>query len=132
MAGAVFVSVNDKDKPFIPAVARDLARNGFELLATEGTARTLRAAGLKVGSVGKIREGSPNPLALIESNRIALVINTPERTGKQTDEGKIRAAAAIHRVPIFTTITGARAAVAAIGALKRRTRDVYALQDLWG
>ena len=131
MDGAVFISVNDKDKPFIPSIARDLARQGFELLASAGTARILQASGLKVQLVDKIREGSPNALELIEDNRLSLVINTPERTGKQTDEGIIRAAAALHRVPIYTTITGAKAVVAAIGALRRRTWDVYALQDLW-
>jgi carbamoyl-phosphate synthase large subunit len=131
MAGRVFLSVVDKDKPFIPAVARDLARLGFELIATKGTARTLQGAGLKVETLEKIRDSVNNPLTLIEKKQIALIINTPERTGKQTDEGKIRAAATQHRVPIFTTITGARAAVAAIRALKRRTWDVYALQDLW-
>jgi carbamoyl-phosphate synthase large subunit len=131
--GRVFVSVNDRDKPFIPTVARDLIRHGFALVCTEGTARTLRAAGMKVEVVAKIREGErgPNPLELIERGEIKLVINTPARTGRHTDEGKIRAAAALHRIPIYTTITGARAAVAAIGALKRRSWDVHALQDLW-
>jgi carbamoyl-phosphate synthase large subunit len=131
LSGKVFISVNDNTKPFIPGIARDLVRHGFEICATRGTARVMRAAGSKVEVVEKIRDGSPNPLELIENDEIALVINTPARTGKQTDEGAIRAAAAIHRVPIFTTITGAKAAVAAIGALKRGRWDVYALQDLW-
>lgn len=78
------------------------------------------------------KKDSPNPLELIEAGKICLVINTPGRTGRHTDEGKIRAAAAMHRVPILTTITAARAAVAAIGALKRKSWDVYALQDWWG
>ncbi|MDX2200774.1 MAG: carbamoyl-phosphate synthase large subunit [Phycisphaerae bacterium] len=132
LEGKVFVSVNDKDKPFIAAVCRPLAQLGFELISTEGTGRTLRGAGLKCEVVQKIRDeaGGVTPLDLIESGQIKLVLNTPARTGKQTDEGKIRAAAASHRIPIVTTITGARAAVAAIGALKRRTWDVHALQDL--
>ena len=131
LSGKVFVSVNDNDKAFVAAVARDLVRLGdFELVSTEGTARTLRGAGLKTEIVIKIREGSPNPLDLIERGDIKLVLNTPARTGRQTDEGKIRAAAASHRIPIFTTLTGAKAAVAAIGALKRRTWGVHALQDL--
>lgn len=130
MDGKVFMSVNDRDKPFIAAIGRDLVRHGFEIVATGGTARALQAAGLKVDVIVKIRDGSPNPLELIESGAIKLLINTPARTGRHTDEGKIRAAAASHRVPIYTTITGAKAAVAAIGALKRRNWDVYALQDL--
>jgi carbamoyl-phosphate synthase large subunit len=130
LQGKVFVSVNDNDKPFIAGVVRDLVRMGFEIVSTEGTARPLRGAGLKTEVVHKIREGSPNPLDLIHSGQIKLVLNTPARTGKQTDEGKIRAAAASHRIPIFTTITGAKAAVSAIGALKTRQWDVYALQDL--
>ncbi len=129
-SGKVLVSVNDRDKPFIAAVARDLVRMGFDLYATEGTARTLHGAGLAAKRVAKIREGSPNPLDLIEQGEIKMLINTPARTGRQTDEGMIRAAAAIHQLPIFTTITSAKAAVAAIGALKRRSWDVVALQDL--
>jgi carbamoyl-phosphate synthase large subunit len=131
LEGKVFVSVCTKDKPFIPSIARELAQQGFELIATEGTAKVIRAAGVKCEIIGKIREGATNPLTLIETGAIALVINTPERTGRHTDEGKIRAAAALHRLPMFTTITGARAAVHAIGALKRRSWSVYALQDLW-
>jgi carbamoyl-phosphate synthase large subunit len=141
MSGKVFVSVNVNDRPMIPPIARELARMGYELVCTEGTARTLQAAGLKADVVRKIREtapdgsdaaaNEPNPLTLIESGQIALVINTPGRTGRLTDEGRIRAAAAIHRVPIFTTIPAARAAVAAIGALKRRSWNVVAIQDLW-
>ncbi|TWT43928.1 Carbamoyl-phosphate synthase large chain [Phycisphaerae bacterium RAS1] len=130
LEGRVFVSVADRDKPFLPAVARDLARLGFEIVATAGTARSLQSAGLKVTNVNKIRDGGVSPLDLIKRGEIAMLINTPERTGRHTDEGKIRAAAALHRLPIMTTITGAKAAVAAIGALKRRTWDVHALQDL--
>ncbi|MCG3127742.1 MAG: Carbamoyl-phosphate synthase large chain [Phycisphaerae bacterium] len=129
-SGKVFLSVNSRDRAHVSPIAHDLARNGFELLATEGTARVIRGAGLKVTTVHKIREGSPNPLDLIEAGELALVINTPGRTGRQTDEGRIRAAAALHRIPIITTLTGARAAVLAISSLRRRTWDVFALQDL--
>ncbi len=133
LSGQAFVSVSDRDKPFIAGIAKELLRHEFEIVATEGTARVLRAAGIKVESIGKIREGNAAHLTvldLLDAGKITLIINTPERTGRHTDEGRIRAAATLRRVPIFTTLTGAKAAAAAIGALKRRTWDVVALQDL--
>ena len=68
-------------------------------------------------------------LDMIVDRKVQLLINTPTSKGKNTDEGRIRAGATIHNVPIVTTITGARAAVAAIRALRQGDWDVRALQD---
>ncbi len=68
-------------------------------------------------------------LDMIVARTVQLLINTPTSKGKYTDEGRIRAAATIHNVPIVTTITGARAAVAAIRSLRKGPWDVRALQD---
>ena len=55
-AGMAFLSVRDGDKPSIAPIAAALAGLGFELVATTGTARTLRAAGLEVDEVGKVAD----------------------------------------------------------------------------
>jgi len=129
-SGSVFISVNDADKPHIVPIARELADMGFNIIATAGTWKTLQAAGIPARLVPKIAEGKrPNMLDLIEAGSVQLLINTPTRKGKHTDEGRIRAAATIHNVPIVTTITGARAAVAAIRALRQGDWQVRALQD---
>ena len=80
--------------------------------------------------IRKISEGArPNILDKIANGEIDLIINTPTRTGAQTDEGQIRAMAVGARIPMMTTITGARAAVVAIEALRGGTWHVAALQD---
>src|ERR1044071_9345251 len=54
--GTVFLSVRDADKPALVPVAAALAGLGFSLVATEGTAATLEAAGLQVDRVRKMIE----------------------------------------------------------------------------
>ena len=54
--GGVFISVRDTDKFEIPDIARKYAELGFELYATEGTARVLAEAGIKSQVIGKIHE----------------------------------------------------------------------------
>ena len=130
LSGTVFVSVNDHDKPAIVPIARQLAELGFNILASKGTHDVLSQAGIVCRLVPKISERKhPNMLDLIEAGTVQLLINTPTRKGRQTDEGQLRAAATIHNVPIMTTSTGARAAVNAIAALRDHGWQVRALQD---
>ena len=77
----------------------------------------------------KLSEGRPNVRDHITNHQIQLLINTPTRKGPTTDEAKIRSYALTHRVPIVTTITGARAAVQAIQALQKGDWSVRPLQD---
>ena len=128
--GTVFISVNAADKPYIAPIARQLAEMGFNIIATVGTHKVLSDAGVPVQLVPKINEGKrPNMLDMIVARTVQLLINTPTAKGRHTDEGRIRAGATIHNVPIVTTITGARAAVAAIRSLRGGDWDVRALQD---
>ncbi len=130
LSGTVFVSVNDNDKPAIVPIARQLAELGFNILASKGTHDVLSQAGIVCRLVPKISERKhPNMLDLIEAGTVQLLINTPTRKGRQTDEGQLRAAATIHNVPIMTTSTGARAAVNAIATLRDHGWQVRALQD---
>jgi carbamoyl-phosphate synthase large subunit len=103
---------------------------GFNLIATGGTHRVLAEAGVPAQVIPKIGEGRrPNMLDMIIAGTVQLLINTPTAKGRWTDEGRIRAGATIHNVPMVTTITGARAAVAAIRSLRQSDWDVRALQD---
>jgi carbamoyl-phosphate synthase large subunit len=115
-AGRAFISVNDADKGQAVVLARRLARLGFEIVATLGTADRLREVGLKVESVFKVNEGRPNIVDLIKRGEIALVINTPLGRASHFDEQAIRRAALQYNVPCVTTMTGAQAIVEAIGA----------------
>ena len=117
MAGTVFISVNDADKKHVGAVGKKLAELGFKIMATSGTHRVLAEHGVEASRLQKLTGGRPNIADLIANRQVQLLINTPTRKGRDTDEGKIRALAVSHNVPLITTMTGAQAAVAAIAAL---------------
>jgi carbamoyl-phosphate synthase large subunit len=125
--GRAFISVNDSDKGQAVVLARRLARLGFELIATLGTAERLREVGLNVENIFKVNEGRPNIVDHIKRGEIALVINTPLGRASHFDEQAIRRAALQYNVPCVTTMTGAQAIVEAItaretgGAIKVRS-----------
>jgi carbamoyl-phosphate synthase large subunit len=125
----IFVSVAERDKPELVPIARALAELGYRLLATRGTAKMLRAAGITVTEVNKLQEGRPNLIDHMKNKAIALVINTPSGKGARTDEGKIRAAAVANGVTCITTLAAARAAVEACRAIRERPWTVRALQE---
>jgi carbamoyl-phosphate synthase large subunit len=132
-SGTAFLSVRDEDKPAAVAVAAALAGLGFELVATEGTARTLRAAGLDVDLVAKVADAAaeePTVVDLVRRGRCDLVVNTPQGSGARADGYLIREAALVARVPCVTTISGAAAAVHAIA--NARAESARSLQERIG
>ncbi|MDN6886876.1 carbamoyl-phosphate synthase large subunit [Variovorax sp. CAN2819] len=115
-SGKVFISVKNNDKARAVEVARGLAKLGFELIATKGTAAAISAAGIECATVNKVTEGRPHIVDMIKNNEIALVINTvEERRNAITDSRQIRTSALQARVTTFTTIFGAEAAVEGMG-----------------
>ncbi len=128
LAGTVFLSVNDFDKSAALKLARDLARMGFKLLATRGTASFFVGAGLNVMPVNKVSEGSPHAVDLIRAGEIDLIITTPLGSVAHSDGMKIRTAAVRYGVPLLTTLSAAQAAVNGIQALKTRELRVRSLQ----
>ena len=111
-SGKVFISVKNNDKARAVECARGLAKLGFELIATKGTAAAIQAAGLNCAVVNKVTEGRPHIVDMIKNNEIALVINTvEERRNAITDSRLIRTSALLARVTTITTIFGAEAAV---------------------
>ncbi|HET9437415.1 MAG TPA: carbamoyl-phosphate synthase large subunit [Gaiellaceae bacterium] len=132
-SGTAFLSVRDEDKPAAVAVAAALAGLGFELVATEGTGRTLRAAGLEVEEIAKVADAADEEetvVDLVRSGRCDLVINTPQGSGARADGYLIREAALVARVPCVTTISGAAAAVHAIA--NARAESALSLQERIG
>jgi carbamoyl-phosphate synthase large subunit len=128
-AGNIFVSMADKSKPALVDLAYRLHGLGYALLATDGTARLLDAAGIPVKRVKKLTEGHPNLLDFLTDGEVALIMNTPRGKGARTDEGKIRAAAVQAGVPCLTTVEAMTAAVRAMEALRQEDMQVQALQD---
>jgi carbamoyl-phosphate synthase large subunit len=128
-AGKVFLTVKNSDKPRAVEVARQLIEQGFELIATRGTAAAIEAAGLTVQQVNKVTEGRPHIVDMIKNGDIALVINTvEERRNAIADSRAIRTSALLARVTTFTTIAGAEAAVE--GMKHVNNLDVISVQEM--
>jgi carbamoyl-phosphate synthase large subunit len=127
-AGLVFISVRDEDKQYLEPIVRGLVTMGFNLIATRGTAKHIRDLGLDCEDVNKVLEGSPHIVDAMKAGRVAMVVNTPDAGGTK-DSFSIRRTALELRLPYFTTMAGAKAAVEGIFALKHETFEVHALQD---
>ncbi len=131
--GTVFLSVRDKDKPYIMPLARQLADLGFRLMATAGTAAVLQAAGVPVEPVAKVIDGvRPHIVDKLKSGEVGLVINTPEGQHARLDSYSIRRTAVSIGIPYFTTMAAAHAAVEAIRAMRHGNLGVKALQEYHG
>jgi carbamoyl-phosphate synthase large subunit len=126
--GVCFISVRDRDKPGAVELARKLIARGFELLATEGTARALTEAGVPCRRVNKVREGRPHVVDMIKNDEIDLIVNTTE--GKQAirESNSIRREAVHRRVTYYTTLAAGLATCEALDHLDEV--EVNRLQDL--
>ncbi len=124
--GRAFLTVRDADKVAVLTVARALARLGFELVATAGTATALEVAGIAVERVDK----GAAVVDLVRNHSVDLVVNTPQGRNARRDGYAIREAAVIARVPCITTLAVARAAVEAIE--NARAEDPVSLQERHG
>ena len=112
--GSAFVSVRERDKDQLPALAKNLVALGFKLIATKGTAETIKAAGLDVQPVNKVKEGRPHIVDMIKSDKINLIINTTEGRQAISDSSTIRSSAEQHRVYYTTTMAGGSAVCEAL------------------
>ena len=114
--GSILLSIADRDKPEALPIIRDLDRQGYRLYATEGTAAMIEADGLKVKMISKkLGEGHPNIIDIIRNGTVSGVINTITGGGTALRDGfHIRRATVEQRLPCFTSLDTARAAVEAI------------------
>lgn len=129
LSGSVFISVNDLDKAKTLPVAEHLSQLGFQLTATEGTAKFFASCGFPVNTVLKKHEGSPNVEDLIRQGEISLIINTPIGEEALIDDSYIRKAALESQVPLVTTIGGAKALAEGIESLQKDKFKVRSLQS---
>ncbi len=129
--GAALISVNDSDKETVIPIAKALAKLGFKLKATRGTAKSLQQAGLDVEVLYKVYEGRPHIADAILNGDIQLVINTPLGRESRYDEYAIGAAALQRNIPCLTTLSAAAAAVQAIEFVQKQPFSVSCLQELY-
>ncbi len=129
LTGNVVVTVHDRDKPAATPIVRRLHELGFEIKATDGTARYLRRRGVPCETVLKVHEGRPHILDLLLSGEVQLLVNTPLGKDAQHDDYMIRQAAISRGIPYTTTLSAASAAADAIIALRSRRLSVSSLQE---
>ncbi len=128
-SGTCFISVRNSDKTKAIVCAHELAHAGFELIATEGTAKVILSAGIPCRSVSRVHEGRPNVIDLIKNHEISLVVmSVAEHESELDDAAAIRRTCLAEQVTYYTTMAGGLAAAEGIRA--GRKGDVYDLQDL--
>ncbi|MBS29192.1 MAG: carbamoyl phosphate synthase large subunit [Alphaproteobacteria bacterium] len=129
VGGRVFISVRERDKAAMVDLAQRLSAMGFEIVATSGTARHLAAEGVTVETVNKVLEGRPHIVDAMQDGEIQLVFNTTEGASSIADSYSLRRTALTQKIPYYTTVAGARAAVASIDALRSGGLEVAPLQS---
>jgi carbamoyl-phosphate synthase large subunit len=128
-SGTVFVSVKDADKARILPAVRLLASLGFKTIATSGTQRYLAQQGVEAAKINKVLEGRPHIVDAIKNGGVQLVFNTTEGTAALADSSSLRNAALLHKVPYYTTLSGAVAAAQGIKAYLGGDLEVRTLQS---
>ena len=127
--GTVFVSVRDADKPRVLEAIRLLVSLGFRIIATSGTQRYLAEQGLPASKINKVLEGRPHIVDAIKNGEVQLVFNTTEGATALADSRSLRRAALLHKVPYYTTLSGAVAAAQGIKAYLGGDLEVRTLQS---
>jgi len=127
-SGTVFVSVRDDDKVRILPSVKLLASLGFKIIATSGTQRYLAEQGVPAAKINKVLEGRPHIVDAIKNGGVQLVFNTTEGATALADSRSLRHAALLHKVPYYTTLSGAVAAAQGIKAYLGGDLEVRALQ----
>ncbi|GHA16686.1 carbamoyl-phosphate synthase large chain [Devosia pacifica] len=128
-SGTAFISVRDEDKPQILDAIRQLQGAGFKIVATGGTQRYLVENGIEATRINKVLEGRPHIVDSIKNGGVQIVINTTDGTKAISDSRDIRRTALHSRIPYYTTVPGAVAAVEGIIAYSDGSLGVRSLQD---
>ncbi len=129
VAGTIFISVKDSDKPAAERIARQFIEAGFKIMATRGTSAFLKEKGIENRMINKVSVGRPHVVDAIMNNEIDLIVNTPSGSDEMQDGFQIRRAALKFNVPYTTTMSSAQAICDAIVALRLRDMAVKTLQE---
>ena len=131
-SGKVFISVRDSDKPAILDVAKQFHELGMTVVATGGTAKTIEAAGVPVTVAPKIHEGRPHIGDMLRDGDISLMIVTSSGDEADMKDGReIRRTAVGLKVPLVTTVAGAKATCSAVRVLQEGALTMQPLQDFF-
>jgi carbamoyl-phosphate synthase large subunit len=130
--GLAFVSLKDSHKDEGIDLAKELIKLNFTLCATKGTAEYFRKYKIKCRIINKVSSGSPHIVDILDSKKIALVINTGggNTEHRLNDAIALRRATLKNKVPYCTNMSTAQACLQAIKSLKTKKLEVTALQDI--
>lgn len=120
LEGTVLLSVNELDKPEVPALAKSFYEDGFRLLATGKTFELIQAQGIPVKRINKLYEGRPNILDAITNGEIQLIVNSPVGKKSIHDDSYLRKNAIKARIPYMTTMAAAFASAQGIKQMKQK------------
>ncbi|CAM0881413.1 unnamed protein product [Alopecurus aequalis] len=130
VSGTVFLSLNDQTKRHLAEMGRGFGELGFNIIATSGTAKVLQLEGIPVEPVLKIHEGRPNARDMLKNGQIQVMVITSSGDDLDSSDGlQLRRLALAYKVPIITTVDGARATMDAIKSMKNKSIEILALQD---
>lgn len=130
VSGTVFISLNDLTKRHLAEMGRGFRELGFNIIATSGTAKVLQLEGIPVEPVLKIHEGRPNARDMLTNGQIQVMVITSSGDDLDSRDGlQLRRLALAYKVPIITTVDGARATMDAIKSMKNKSIEILALQD---
>ena len=131
LEGTVLISVSNRDKDEVAEVAKSLHEDGFKLVATDGTCKLIKEAGIPVERVNKLYEGRPNIADMITNGDIQLIVNTPAGKEAVTDDSYLRKSAIKHKVPYITTLAAAKATAEGIHYVRSHEEsELKSLQEL--
>jgi len=130
--GLAFISLKNSHKEEGIDLAKQLLKLNFTLSATEGTANFIRKHGMKCKKINKVSGGSPHIVDILNSKKIALVINTGGGRSEHrlNDAIALRRATLINKVPYCTNMSTAQACLKGIKSLKTKAITVTSLQDI--
>ena len=139
LSGTIFFSLADRDKDQGLEAARGFVELGFEIAATEGTAKFLEDNGVQVQTVvaklseeGREISAGVDAVELIGAGQVKLVVNTPRGRGSRSDGYRIRFASTAHKIPCLTTVAAARAAAVGMREWMSNPLTVKPLQEFLG
>ncbi len=130
--GLAFISLKDSHKDEGIDLAKELLKLKFTLCATRGTAEYIRKHGMKCKIINKVSTGTPHIVDVLDSKKIALVINTGGGNSEHrlSDAIALRRATLKNKVPYCTNMSTAQACLEAIRSLKTKKLEVTSLQDV--
>ena len=128
-SGKVFVSVKESDKKYLQDLIPKLIDSGFSLIATTGTAKTVKDLGFNCEIINKVTEGRPHIVDELVNKKVDIVINTTEGRQSIEDSASIRKTALQNKIFCTTTIFGAFAFVEALKT-SREDWSFSAIQEI--